>query len=164
VKILVYSHISSTYFPLTVRQVKKEFQNICCDWDQLIKRDKQGSISPTFYTKLLRSAFMSADPKSIKKTHNLTVYLALLGSVCVKAAHKMLVNLIPAQDWCTIIPEWITVAIWRAYYRPVCVLSTWSFSYQENGKKILPQFLKTRLKNSSLESILYNECILSLKT
>jgi len=47
----------------------------------------QGSISPTFYTKLSHAPI----PKAQKKTHSLTVYLALLGSVRV----KMLVKLTP---------------------------------------------------------------------
>ena len=53
-------------------------------------RNYQGSISPTFYKQLLR-----ADPKSAIKLLNLTVFSALLGSACVKAAPRMLVKLIP---------------------------------------------------------------------
>ena len=45
-----------------------------------------GSISPTFYEQLLR---VQRSQKR-KKQLNLTVFLALLGSVRVKAAHKTL--------------------------------------------------------------------------
>ena len=38
------------------------------------------------------------DPKSAKKLLNLTVFLALLGSTCVKAARKMLVKLTPDAE------------------------------------------------------------------
>jgi len=38
---------------------------------------------------------MQVDPKSAKKTYGLTVFLGLLGSECIKAAHKMLVKLTP---------------------------------------------------------------------
>jgi len=38
-----------------------------------------------------------ADPKSTNKTHNLTVFFALLGSTHVKAAYRMLMKLIPDQ-------------------------------------------------------------------
>jgi len=34
-------------------------------------------------------------PKAQKKTDNLTVFFALSGSVCVKAAHRMLIKLTP---------------------------------------------------------------------
>jgi len=45
------------------------------------------------FTNILSAAFMRVDPKSAKKTDNLTVFFALLGSAPVKAAHKMLVKL-----------------------------------------------------------------------
>jgi len=37
---------------------------------------------------------MCVDPKSTKKTENLTVFFALLGYVCAKAAHRTLMKLI----------------------------------------------------------------------
>jgi len=46
----------------------------------------QGSISLTCL------AFTHADPKSTKKTDGLTVYFALLESLWVKAAHRILVK------------------------------------------------------------------------
>jgi len=46
-------------------------------------------ISPT----CLQAAFLSADPKSVKKTDGLTVLFALLGSAFVKSALKMLMKL-----------------------------------------------------------------------
>jgi hypothetical protein len=47
------------------------------------------------FTNVLRAAFTREDPKSAKKLLNLIVFLALLGSVPVKAAHRMLVKLNP---------------------------------------------------------------------
>ena len=44
---------------------------------------------------ILHTAFECADPKGAKKTDNLTVFFALLGSVCVKAENKMLVKFSP---------------------------------------------------------------------
>ncbi len=45
------------------------------------------------FINILRAAYMCADPESAKKTDNLTVFFALLGSVCIKAARKMLEKL-----------------------------------------------------------------------
>jgi len=39
-------------------------------------------------TSILREAFMCADPKSAKNTVKLSVFFALLGSECLKAAGK----------------------------------------------------------------------------
>ena len=39
----------------------------------------------------------SADPKSALKLLNLNVFFALLGSACVKAAHRTLVKLTPGE-------------------------------------------------------------------
>jgi hypothetical protein len=50
-----------------------------------------GSILPTFYEQLLRTQI----PKVQKNTVKLSVFFALLGSACVKAAHKMLVKSTP---------------------------------------------------------------------
>ena len=47
------------------------------------------------FTNILRAAFTRVDPKSAKKMLNLTVFFALLGSVRVKAACRMLVKLTP---------------------------------------------------------------------
>jgi len=46
---------------------------------------------------ILLAAFACADPKSAKKTYNLTVFFAILGSAHVKAACKMLMKLIPGR-------------------------------------------------------------------
>ncbi len=45
------------------------------------------------FTNILREAFKRADPKSTKKTDNLTVFLALMGSAHVKASNEVLVKL-----------------------------------------------------------------------
>jgi len=42
------------------------------------------------FTNVLREAFMHVGPKSVKRTDNLTVFLALLGSAPAKTVHKML--------------------------------------------------------------------------
>jgi hypothetical protein len=47
------------------------------------------------FTNILREDFTRADPKSAKNTYKLSVFFALLGSACVKAALKMLVTLTP---------------------------------------------------------------------
>ncbi len=47
------------------------------------------------FIKVLQAAFTHADPKSTNKTVKLSVFFALLGSVCAKAAHRMLVKLTP---------------------------------------------------------------------
>ena len=47
------------------------------------------------FTNILWAAFMGADHKSAIKLLNLTVFFALLGYACVKAAHRMLVTLTP---------------------------------------------------------------------
>jgi len=45
------------------------------------------------FTNILCATFTHADPESAKKTDSLTLFFALLRSVCVKAAQKMLLKL-----------------------------------------------------------------------
>jgi hypothetical protein len=59
----------------------------------------QVSISPTFYEQLLCSQI----PKAQKKLLNLTVFIALLGSVRVKAARRTLVKLTPGINFTNIL-------------------------------------------------------------
>jgi len=40
-----------------------------------------------YFINILRAAFAHPDPKSVKKTDDLTAFLAYLGSVRAKAAH-----------------------------------------------------------------------------
>jgi len=47
------------------------------------------------FINVLRAAFVQADPKSVKKTDNLTVFYTLLGSEHSKAAHRTLMKLTP---------------------------------------------------------------------
>jgi len=47
---------------------------------------------------ILCKASTCADPKSTKKTDNLTAFFELLGSVHIKALRKMLVKLTPEID------------------------------------------------------------------
>jgi len=44
------------------------------------------------FINFLRAAFVHADPKSTKKTNNLTFFFALLWSAWVNAAHRMLMK------------------------------------------------------------------------
>jgi len=52
----------------------------------IYKNTEQETISLTFTC--IRAAFAGTDPKSAKKTDNLTVFFALLGSGDVKAASE----------------------------------------------------------------------------
>jgi hypothetical protein len=63
-----------------------------------------GSISPT----CLREAFTHADPKSFKKTDDLTVFFALLGSAHVKALCKMLMKLTPDESVGNVMIEFVS--------------------------------------------------------
>jgi len=47
------------------------------------------------FINVLRAAFTRTDPKSVKKTDDLTVFFALLGTAHMKAALKTLVKLTP---------------------------------------------------------------------
>ncbi len=56
----------------------------------LSQRFNLGSISSMFYEQLLHLQIRKA-----QKTNSLTVFLALLGSACVKAVHRRLMKLTP---------------------------------------------------------------------
>jgi len=47
------------------------------------------------FKNILQAAFAQTNLKSAKKTDNLTVFFALLGSACLKADHTMLMKLTP---------------------------------------------------------------------
>jgi len=49
------------------------------------------------FTNILRAAFTLADPESVKKIDNLTVFSTLLGSARVKAVRRTLMKLSPCQ-------------------------------------------------------------------
>jgi len=85
-QLLRYS-ICSTPFPskISVNLLLQKL-SIECWWNWHL-----GSISSTFYSKLLCEQILKAQ----KKTHNLTVFFAPLESVHVKAACKTLVKLTP---------------------------------------------------------------------
>jgi hypothetical protein len=57
-------------------------------------------ISGVNFTDILRAFFTLTNPKSAKKTDAFAVFLALLGSECIKTAHKMLVKTIPDLFLC----------------------------------------------------------------
>jgi hypothetical protein len=61
-------------------------------WIGLLNLDCRGQ-----FIKVLQGAFMSTDLEFTKKTNNFTVFFALLGSSCVKAARRTLVKLTPVQ-------------------------------------------------------------------
>jgi len=56
------------------------------------------------FIKDLRAAFAGADPKSAKKTDNLTVFFALSESARAQAARRTLMKLIPARRWTVLLP------------------------------------------------------------
>ncbi len=47
------------------------------------------------FINIIQAAFARADPKSAKKTDNLTVFFAISGSTHAKAARRMLIKLTP---------------------------------------------------------------------
>jgi len=55
------------------------------------------STSGVNFTNILRSTFTLADPKSAKKTNDLTIFFALFESGHVKNARKMLVKSTPGK-------------------------------------------------------------------
>jgi len=57
-----------------------------------------GEVSEVNFVNVLRAAFTCTDPKSPKKTDDLTVFFALLVSSCVKGARRMLMKLTPDVD------------------------------------------------------------------
>jgi hypothetical protein len=61
----------------------------CITWPLTCQDGDQGLILPTFYEQLLRLQIPNAQKDEP------SVFLALLGSVCTKAARKMLVKLTP---------------------------------------------------------------------
>ena len=50
------------------------------------------------FINVLPAAFTHVDPKSAKKLLDLTVFFALLGSLCVKAACRTLMKLTPGES------------------------------------------------------------------
>jgi len=61
------------------------------------------------FINVLREAFTCADPKSIKKTVKLSIFM-LLGSTSVKAVHKTLMKLNPGVNFTNILREAFTCA------------------------------------------------------
>ncbi len=51
------------------------------------------------FINIVLTAFMHADPRSVKKTVKLSIFFTLLGSTSIKAAPKMLVKLTPVFDF-----------------------------------------------------------------
>ncbi len=51
------------------------------------------------FINILRAAFMHADPESVKKIDNLTVFFTLLGSARVKVVCRMLIKLSPGVNF-----------------------------------------------------------------
>jgi len=62
----------------------------------VIEKRKMGELYPRVnFINVLTAAFTCADPKSIKKTNNLTVFFMHLRSAGAKAAHRTLMKLTP---------------------------------------------------------------------
>ncbi len=51
------------------------------------------------FINVLRKAFKSADPKSVKKTVKLSIFFMLLGSMSIKAVRRMLKKLTPVVNF-----------------------------------------------------------------
>jgi len=62
------------------------------------------------FINILQATFTSADHKRAKKTDNLTVFFALLGSAFVKAVHRTLVILTPGLNFIDILRTAFTLA------------------------------------------------------
>ena len=73
------------------------------------------------FTNILRAAFTLADPKSVKKLLDLTVFFALLVSASVQAARRMLMKLTPGQIQCLLISLYrfphCRCQVYQAYYK-----------------------------------------------
>jgi len=71
------------------------------------RRSSHGNLCPTLpgvnFTSILLAAFALADPKSGKKTDNLTFLFALSGFAGVKAACRTLMKLIPGVNFINIL-------------------------------------------------------------
>ncbi len=55
------------------------------------------------FANILRAALTRGDPESAKKTIYLTVFFALSGSACVKAARKLLVKFTPDVNFINVL-------------------------------------------------------------
>jgi len=67
---------------------------------RIFNRSASVALGPTGanFINVLQAGFIRANPESAKKTDDLTVFFVLLGSVSVKAAHKMLVISTPGVN------------------------------------------------------------------
>jgi len=66
---------------------------------------------------ILQAAFACADPKSVKKTVNLTVFFVLSGSLNIKATCRMLMKLTPEEN-----PTTLFFACTRIIFYGFCVI------------------------------------------
>jgi len=55
------------------------------------------------FINVIRAAFARSDPESAKKTVKLSVFFALLGSDCTKAAPGMLIKLTPGVNFINVL-------------------------------------------------------------
>ncbi len=84
---LCFSHVSSQLRIHVISAQKLRAVNLHGGHSGIVK----GSISSMFYYQL----FTLTDPESTIKTFKLSIFFALLGSVCAKAAHRLLTKLTP---------------------------------------------------------------------
>jgi len=83
------------------------------------------------FTNILHKASALTDPKSAKNTVKLSVFFVLLGSVCLKAAHKTLIKLTPGINF-------ISIILMRfSYESELSSLSLITFGFVIFGTKIL---------------------------
>jgi len=83
-------------FPFSTWEIFSNIFECKAETERLRLEDRSrdlGSISTT----CLHSAYTCADPKSVKIQSSCQYLFALLGSACVKAAHKMLIKLTPVS-------------------------------------------------------------------
>jgi len=80
----------------TDRNMNARVRFSCTNGNGLIGVDEVRCLpSGVNFINVLHTAFMLADPKSVKKIDNLTVFFTLLGSTSAKAVRRTLMKLIP---------------------------------------------------------------------
>ncbi len=79
-------------------------QYICILCNELIKLT-----TGVNFTNFLWAALAHANPKSTKKTVQLSVFFALSGSACIRPAHRMLMKLTPGFDFINILLTALTL-------------------------------------------------------
>ncbi len=82
------------------------------------------------FINILSTTFTRADPKSIKKTVKLSIFITLSGSMSVKAAHKMLVKLTPGH---CVVRNNSNGGPWQNVFCP----NTYAYAFCQRGNNVL---------------------------